>query len=235
MISVKQILLEKYKEIDARQSEVFGKMGIPYKSFSSYLEEETQTTETDTSTAGITDVNALLELLGGSDNVSSVLTQLNSATQITASKNANTDGAAKYNDIIEAAAAKYGLKPSLIKGIIQAESNFNPDSVSSAGAVGLMQLMPETANEVGVTDRNDPEQNIMGACQYIKKLIDRFNGDIKLALAGYNCGPNKVAGLGITSSADLAKYNQLSTGVRSYVERVLSYMLGFESASTKTA
>jgi soluble lytic murein transglycosylase-like protein len=93
---------------------------------------------------------------------------------------------------IQEAACKYDLSPALIRGIIKAESNFQVDAVSRAGAQGLMQLMPATAKALGVTKPLDIHQNIDGGCRYLRKMLDSFGGDVKLALAAYNAGPGTV-------------------------------------------
>ncbi|WP_232726447.1 transglycosylase SLT domain-containing protein [Mariprofundus ferrinatatus] len=90
--------------------------------------------------------------------------------------------------IIHQAAQHYNLNPDLIAAVIHTESNFDKNAVSHAGAQGLMQLMPATAAELGVTNPYDPEQNIMGASRYLKGLVDRYDGDLRLALAAYNWG-----------------------------------------------
>ncbi len=87
------------------------------------------------------------------------------------------------------------LHPALVHSVIEAESNYDPDAVSSKGAVGLMQLMPETARELAVEDRRDPRQNIRGGTAYLKQLLDRYAGSsdqLLKALAAYNAGPGKV-------------------------------------------
>ena len=96
-----------------------------------------------------------------------------------------------WNDYIQAASLRHGVPQELIKAICVAESGMNPLAESHAGAKGLMQLMPITAKEVGVTDVWDPEQNINGGTKYIAKMISMF-GDYKTALAAYNAGPGNV-------------------------------------------
>lgn len=93
---------------------------------------------------------------------------------------------------IEDAARKYSLPSKLISSVIQAESSFRADAVSPAGAQGLMQLMPATARELGVTDPFDVKQNIDGGARYLRQMLDRFGGDLKVALAAYNAGPGTV-------------------------------------------
>jgi soluble lytic murein transglycosylase-like protein len=98
-----------------------------------------------------------------------------------------------YNAAIAEAAEKYRLDPTLIRAIINAESAFNPFAVSSAGALGLMQLMPSMAEELNVLDPFDPRQNILGGSQYLRDLLDRHHGNVDLAVASYNAGPGAVA------------------------------------------
>jgi hypothetical protein len=97
-----------------------------------------------------------------------------------------------YDGFIQQASQQYGVDPKLIKAVIQAESGFRPKAGSSAGAAGLMQLMPATARELGVKDRFNPEQNIMGGTKYLASMLRKFNGDVSLALAAYNAGPGAV-------------------------------------------
>ena len=97
-----------------------------------------------------------------------------------------------YDDIIQEAAAEYDMDPNLIHAVMQAESAFHPYAVSRAGAEGLMQLMPELSDEIGVNDAFDPRENIMGGARYLKRLLDHYDGNIDLALASYNAGPGNV-------------------------------------------
>jgi len=98
------------------------------------------------------------------------------------------NGRARYASHIEAAALANNVDASLIRAVITAESGYNPLAVSRAGAVGLMQLMPETASRYDVTDSRDPEQNIHGGTRYLRDLLTMFNNDLRLAIAAYNAG-----------------------------------------------
>lgn len=100
----------------------------------------------------------------------------------------------KYSDLIAQAAADYGVDEKLLHAVIQAESAYNPDARSPVGAVGLMQLMPDTAVRYGVRaeDRTDPAESIKGGARYLRDLLRMFNSDVRLAVAGYNAGENAV-------------------------------------------
>lgn len=98
----------------------------------------------------------------------------------------------ELNSYFVEAANTYGVDVNLLKCIAYAESNFDPDATSRSGAMGVMQLMPKTAEGLGVTDAYDAEQNIMGGAKYISIQLERFDGDVELALAAYNAGPGNV-------------------------------------------
>lgn len=98
----------------------------------------------------------------------------------------------RYAAPIKAAAAASNVPVALIEAVITAESHFNPEAVSRTGAVGMMQLMPKTAERFGVKDRTDPEENILGGAKYLKVLLKRFDNDQSLAIAAYNAGEGNV-------------------------------------------
>lgn len=113
----------------------------------------------------------------------------------------------------EAAAARHKVPVELAKAVARAESGFRHDAVSPAGAQGIMQLMPATGRGLGVRDPFDPAQNIEGGVKYLGGLLRRFNGDVELALAGYNAGPNAVAKYGgIPPYEETQKYVKTVTG-----------------------
>ena len=99
---------------------------------------------------------------------------------------------AEFDSLITKHAAAHDINPVLVRAVIEAESAFNPRAVSHVGAMGLMQLMPGTARDLGVVNPFDPDENIRGGTQYLKSLLDRFDNDIDLALAAYNAGPGAV-------------------------------------------
>lgn len=107
-------------------------------------------------------------------------------------KNVNSVSREEINNLISKYSDKTGLDEDFVKAVINQESGFNPNATSKCGAMGLMQLMPSTAQGLGVTNAYDAEQNIEGGTKYLKGLMDRFNNDKSLALAAYNAGPNAV-------------------------------------------
>lgn len=97
-----------------------------------------------------------------------------------------------FRDSINAASRKFGVDPALVRAVIHAESAFRPNAKSKKGALGLMQLMPDTARDMGVADALSPEENINGGVRYLAWLLEKTNGDTTLATAAYNAGPNAV-------------------------------------------
>jgi soluble lytic murein transglycosylase-like protein len=128
-----------------------------------------------------------------------------------------TAGANPFAAEISAAAARNGVDPNLLTGLIRAESNFDPSAGSPAGAQGLTQLMPGTAASLGVTNPLDPVQSIEGGAKYLRQQLDRFGGDVTKALAAYNAGPGAVERFN-----GVPPYEE----TQNYVRRVLGYAQG---------
>ena len=96
------------------------------------------------------------------------------------------------NEVVNTASAEYHLDPDLVNSVIHAESGFNSHAVSPKGARGLMQLMPNTASQLGVNNAFDPQDNVQGGSRYLRELLERYNFDLVKALAAYNAGPERV-------------------------------------------
>jgi soluble lytic murein transglycosylase-like protein len=108
--------------------------------------------------------------------------------------------------IITEAAVQHGVDPNLLAAVAFKESRYNTTAVSRIGAEGIMQLKPKTARSLGVKDSFDARQNVFGGAKYLRKLLDRFNGNVDLALAGYNAGPERVAKEGVNATAEATEY-----------------------------
>jgi len=118
---------------------------------------------------------------------------------------------------IDQAASRHNVDPSLVRAVIKVESNFNPNAVSRKGAMGLMQLMPQTARRLNVSNPFDPEQNVDAGVRQLKQLMENYGGDVKLTLAAYNAGPGAVA-----RSAGVPHYAE----TRQYVKRITQLYYG---------
>jgi soluble lytic murein transglycosylase-like protein len=120
-----------------------------------------------------------------------------------------------YDAIIAEAASEYRVDPALIRSVMRAESGFDPSAVSRAGAMGLMQLMPEVAHAFGVEHPFDPRENIMAGARLLRELLDQHHGDLALVLASYNAGPTAVADWGgaVPPFAETQGYVKRVTGL----------------------
>jgi soluble lytic murein transglycosylase-like protein len=154
----------------------------------------------------------LMKLENGGQSANPLSISEGSASTSTATSGTPVTG--DFSSLINQAAQKYGVNPSLVQAVIKAESNFNPNAVSRAGAQGLMQLMPGTAKWLGVSNPLDPAQNIDGGVRFLSQLLDRYNGNTRLAVAAYNAGPGAVDKYG-----GIPPYQETQT----YVTRVLGY------------
>ena len=136
-----------------------------------------------------------------------------------------TPATGDFAALINQAAKKYNVNPNLVQAVVKAESNFNPSAVSSAGALGLMQLMPATAAGLGVSNALDPAQNIEGGVKFLSQLLTHFNGNVKLAVAAYNAGQGAV-----DRYNGVPPYQETQT----YVDRVLGYYNASGSSTSTT-
>ncbi len=130
------------------------------------------------------------------------------------SQSDNNTAGSDFSSFIEQASRTYGVDKDLIRSVIRAESGFDPQATSPKGAMGLMQLMPDTARDLGVRNAYDPEQNIMAGTRYLKSLLDRYDGDVPRALAAYNWGMGNVE----------RNPEKLPQETRDYIARITQYL-----------
>jgi soluble lytic murein transglycosylase-like protein len=132
------------------------------------------------------------------------------ATVETFTSELGTTGNPAYDNLVRQSSARHGVDPNLVFALMKQESGYNSRAVSYKGASGLMQLMPATARRFGVTNIFDPAQNIEAGIKYLRFLLDMFNGDVKLALAGYNAGENAV----VNSGFQIPRYRETQNYVK---------------------
>lgn len=142
------------------------------------------------------------------------ISNIDNTNSVTNTKKYSKD---EISDIISEISAKHGVNEKLVRALIKQESGFNPTVVSKVGAIGLMQLMPQTAKSLGVVDAKDPVQNVDGGVRYLKSMMKKYNGNLILALAAYNAGPGAVDKYG-----GVPPYKE----TQNYVKNILANYLG---------
>lgn len=166
--------------------------------------------------------------LSNTMNSTQIANKLEASTETENIKLSDKNSTIEIERAIESSAKKYGVDADLIRAIIKTESNFNPNVVSSAGAKGLMQLMPENCKEYGVVDPFDIEENIDAGTRHIKEYIDKYDGDIQMGLMAYNGGPTRMKNRGVNSIDDIYK---MPKETQNYVPKVMKYYNEYKSQS----
>lgn len=166
--------------------------------------------------------------LSNTINSTQIANKLEASTETENIKLSDKNSTIEIERAIESSAKKYAVDADLIRAIIKTESNFNPNVVSSAGAKGLMQLMPENCKEYGVVDPFDIEENIDAGTRHIKEYIDKYDGDIQMGLMAYNGGPTRMKNRGVNSIDDIYK---MPKETQNYVPKVMKYYNEYKSQS----
>jgi soluble lytic murein transglycosylase-like protein len=167
--------------------------------------------------AGTSDFASALQAATSSDAASGTT----AGAEVAGSTGAGTGGEAEYESLIDQAAARNGVDPAILHGLIEQESGFNASATSSAGAAGLTQLMPGTASSLGVANPLDPAESIEGGARYLGQLMGQFGGNAEDALAAYNAGPGAVQQYG-----GVPPYSE----TQSYVAKVLANAEAFRQS-----
>ena len=170
---------------------------------------------------GYSTQNNLINNTSTSNNLETLNSQIN--TNRVESSISDKSINERIDNAISVSSKKHGVDPNLIRAIIKVESDFNPKCVSKAGAKGLMQLMPENCKDFGVTDPFNIEQNIEGGTREIKSYLDKYNGNVEMALMAYNGGPSRMARRGVKSINDIYK---MPKETQNYVPKVMKYYKG---------
>ena len=173
---------------------------------------------------------------GTNASTAQTLTGAGSSGTVTADTpyEAASGGTVTMEQIFQKAAAKYGVSSNLLKAVAKVESGYQPGVVSSAGAIGVMQLMPGTASSLGVTNAYDAEQNIMGGAKLLSQLLARYNNNLDLALAAYNAGPGNVAKYG-GAPPYTQKYISMIKSIMNNGEQTINVPVTISSTSTSAS
>jgi soluble lytic murein transglycosylase-like protein len=160
----------------------------------------------------ISRIDAIRRRFGLSDSMGALAAPDRAVPARSAAAGKSAQGAFRFEDALQEASKSAGVDPALVRAVVDAESGGNPEAISPAGAQGLMQLMPETAHDLGVRDPFDPAENMRGGARYLRGMIDRF-GNLPEAIAAYNAGPGAV-----TRHGGIPPYAE----TKAYVRKVMS-------------